>query len=107
MTVPDWYQLLLLSLAAYRTFRLLSEDTILDGVRVRLVGLKGWREGTPTPPGYRLRVAEFVTCAFCLGAWVSLGWWLAFQMWPHGTVVAAVPFAVSAAVVFVASVLSE
>ena len=33
MSVPGWYELLLLSLAAWRVFHLLAEDDILDRPR--------------------------------------------------------------------------
>lgn len=107
MTIPDWWELTLLSLAAYRVFRLLSEDTILDWPRNYLVGLSGWQEGRPTPPGYRVRLAEFLLCSSCFGFWASVAWWLSYQLWEYGTIVAAVPFAISTVVIGVASLLDE
>lgn len=81
MTLPNWYALLLLSLASYRTWKLLAEDTILDPIRDRM--------------GYGL---QFVRCPWCLGFWVGLAWWGAFELWPHGTPIAAVPFVISVVV---------
>ena len=82
--IPSWYALILLTLAAYRTWRLLAEDTILDRPRSRLIR----REG----------VSEFVSCPWCLGFWLAVVWWAAWWAWPHGVLVAAAPFAVSALV---------
>jgi len=107
MSIPNWYETLLLALAAYRVWRILAEDTILDSPRSRLVGLSGWKAGQPTPLTYRAWLAEFVTCSSCFGFWISVVWWSAYQAWPHGTVVVAVPFAISTAVIAVASVLSD
>lgn len=89
-TIPNWYGLLLLALAAFRLWRLLGEDTILDRPRAALV--------RRMPKG-----EEFITCAWCAGAWISIGWWLAWVAWPHWTLVVAVPFAISAIVGLVAS----
>ena len=33
---------------------------------------------------------------FCAGFYVSVGWWLAWVAWPHWSLVAATPVAVSA-----------
>jgi hypothetical protein len=80
--IPSWYALVLLSLAAYRTWRLLAEDTILAPIRRRLVRGE--------------RVSEFVSCPWCLGAWVAVAWWGCWWAWPHTTLIVSVPFVVSA-----------
>lgn len=98
MNVPDWWTLLLLGLAAYRIYRLIAMDTLLDIPRGWLLGLHGWKEGQPVPSGYRSGAAEFLICPWCLGFWVALGWWGAWQLWPHGTLVTAAPFAISTVV---------
>ena len=107
MNVPDWWTLALLGLAAFRVFRLLGMDTILDELRLRLVGLRGWKEGQLTPASYRSRLAEFLICPWCLGFWVALAWWAAWQQWPHGTLVAAAPFAISAVVGILGEVTAD
>ena len=87
MLVPSWWGLALLGLAAYRTWRLLAEDSILDKQRLRLY--------------QRIRkesFVDFVGCPWCFGFWISLGWWGAWQLWPHGTLVAAGVMALSAVV---------
>ena len=87
MLVPSWYGLILLGLAAYRTWRLLAEDSILDKPRLRLY--------------QRIRkesFVDFISCPWCFGWWLCLVWWGAWQLWPHGTLVAAGPFALSAVV---------
>jgi hypothetical protein len=100
MNVPDWWTLLLLGLASYRIYRLIAMDTLLDIPRAWLVGLRGWREGQPIPRGYRNRLANFLVCPWCLGFWVALASWGAWQLWPHAALVVAAPFAISAVVGF-------
>ncbi len=55
----------MLVLAAFRTWRLIAEDTIFDRPRKRF--LKALPAGE-----------YWVTCPWCSGAWVALGWWLAW-----------------------------
>lgn len=94
--IPNWYGLVLLALAAYRIFRLLAEDLVLDRPRAWLLGLPAdWKEGQPIPRGYREKLADFITCPWCLGFWVVLAWWGAWMIWPHATLLVAVPFAIS------------
>ena len=79
MVTPNWYALILLALAAFRVWRLLAIDTVLDGPRERLPQSWAW----------------FISCPWCLGFWVSLSWWAGYQLWPHAALIVAVPFAVS------------
>jgi hypothetical protein len=92
--------LLLLALAAFRTWRLLAEDDLLDRPRRYVTRLgSGWeKDGDPVPAGYRIGLGKFVACPWCLGFWLALAWWAAWQAWPHATEVAAVPLALSALV---------
>jgi hypothetical protein len=90
--IPSIWPFALLALAAFRTWLLLAEDSILDRSRAWLVRSE--------------RVSEFVSCPRCFGAWCVLAWWGAWLAWPHGALVVAVPFALSAVVVFLAAVLS-
>lgn len=99
MSVPGWYVLVLLSLAAFRTWRLLAEDDILERPRRYVTRTPStWREGDPSPSTVRFGVAEFIECPWCLGFWVTLGWWAAWEIWPFEVEVAAVPMALSALV---------
>lgn len=86
MNIPNWYELVLLGLAAFRTWKLVGEDTILD--RPRNWAVKHGGEYVET----------LLLCAWCSGAWISIYWWIAFQFWPHAVVAVAVPFAISAIV---------
>lgn len=98
-TLPDWWVTLLLALACYRLFRLLAEDTILDRPRNWFVRLpRRWKEGDPIPPEYREKLAIFITCPWCAGFWICLVVWLIWERWPHETVIACVPLALSAVV---------
>jgi hypothetical protein len=98
MKTPDWWTSLLLFAAAFRIYRLLAKDTILDMARSKLIGLGKWGPGMPIPDGYRERWAEFIVCPWCLGFWICLGWWGAWYQWPTTITAVSVPLALSAAV---------
>ena len=100
MSVPGWYSLALLSLAGFRSWRFLAEDDLLDRPRRYVTGLgsKWEKEGDPVPEDYRIGLGSFIACSWCLGFWVAVAWWGAWQAWPHGTEVAAALVALSALV---------
>lgn len=89
--IPAAWPFALLALAAYRSWRLLAVDTILDRPRAWLVRSEG--------------ASEWLNCPWCSGAWVALIWWAAWFAYPHGALVATVPFALSAALAAVAQTL--
>ena len=100
MKIPDWWEALLIALASYRMWRLLAEDDIFDRPRRWLLRLgSDWqKEGDPVPAGYRTKMAEWLTCPWCAGLWISFIWWgmwLWVGDWAAGI---AAPFALSAAV---------
>lgn len=98
--IPDWWEALLLSLAAWRMWHLLTKDDILDRPRRYVTRVpKTWKEGDPPPRNSRYVLIEWLECPFCSGWWVALGWWGAWLIWPHGTLVASVPFVMGAGVV--------
>lgn len=84
--VPGWWPFVLLALAAYRLWRLLALDAVIDR----------WRQ--PVLRRVPEKLHQGVECPYCFGAWVAVGWWLAWQIWPHTTLAIAVPFALSAVV---------
>lgn len=94
---PDWWEFLLMALAAYRTFRLIAWDTIADRPRAWVLG-RVKKRGRDANYWYL-----FVTCPFCAGFWISLAWVCAFWLAPYWTTVVAVPWAVSAFVALVAT----
>lgn len=98
MRVPDWYGLVLLTLAGFRLWRLVAVDVVTRKLREPILGMTEERHNRPafSWPGYRPKLAEFVHCPWCLGAWCCIGWWGAWLVWPRGTLVASVPFAISA-----------
>ena len=70
----EWWWFLLLSLAAWRFFRLIAEDTILDKPRRRLLRLGDWTEEDGEdnlPDEYKDEWATFITCPYCAGFWIS------------------------------------
>jgi hypothetical protein len=91
MSIPDWWEAVLLGAAAWRVFQLLSADDILDRPRryVTRLGKKWEKEGDPVPKEYRIGLANWISCPYCLGFFVALGWWSAWEVWPHGSLVAA------------------
>lgn len=105
--IPDWWQFLLLALAAFRVYRLIAEDTILDGPRAWLLRYRGWDGNGPAPKGYRAKWGEFITCPWCCGAHLSWIIWVLWLIWPHATTMVAVPFALSAVVALVAKNLDK
>jgi hypothetical protein len=108
VNITNWWAFVLLGLAAYRIFRLLAEDSILDGPRAKVLGLpRTWHEGQPIPKNYRSKLADFLICGWCAGFHICLVWWVAWLVWPHGTLVAAVPFALSTIVGSVTHALSD
>lgn len=75
--VPSPWEFFLLSVAAFRVWRLLAEDDILDGPRMWLLRLpRDWKDGDAIPSIYRDKCATFLTCPWCLGLWVFLGFYL-------------------------------
>lgn len=100
--IPTWYGLVLLSLAAFRTYRLIGRDTILDPVRKWAVGLpSNWQEGQPVPADYREKLAVFLECGWCSGFWNALAWWGLWLISHTWATWAAVPWALAAIVALV------
>lgn len=66
--MPDWLRLALAVLACYRLARLVSRDTLTDGLR-------GWAVNRavgklPYSPAWLL--AEWLHCSYCLGVWLAV-----------------------------------
>lgn len=109
MNVPDWYETLLLALAAWRLFHLVAFDDILDRPRRYVTRLnRGWKqEGDATGEHYRAGLAGFLTCPFCFGFWVTVTVWVAWLVFPTETVFVAVPLALNAVLIGAQRVLSS
>ena len=95
MTNPTPWTFTLISLAAFRTFRLIGYDTILDHLRDRHLTR---RHRIRPEDGYRRDLDIFLHCPWCLGFWVTLAWWGTWLAQPTLTEFVAVPFALSAVV---------
>lgn len=89
--------LVVLALAAHRLFRIIAGDTITKRWRERFLGWGDDQKRNEWPKNRR-KLAEFVHCPFCLGFWVVVVEWLAFQQWPHGVLLVAWPLALSSIV---------
>lgn len=108
MRIPDWWEFALLALASWRTFQLFAFDDILNRPRRKLLQLaRDWEEGDDLPDEYRLKWAQFITCVYCAGFWISVAWWGAWELWPHATIVFATPWALSAIVIGGHKILSK
>lgn len=109
MSVPSWWEFVLLGAAAWRSWQLLAHDDILDRPRRWLLRLGDeWRRsGDSVPADYRYEWAKFLVCPFCFGFWVALAWWGMWQISEHWTLVFAAPFALSVVVVSGARLLTE
>lgn len=94
MNVPDWWEVTLLALAAWRVFQLIAEDEILNRPRRYVTD----------------RVSAkwelFIECPYCAGFWIAVLWWVAWLIFPYETLVVAVPWALSAGVIAAAKVLT-
>lgn len=108
MNVPDWYELVLLALAAWRVFQLLAYDDITEGLRRRIMRVpKDWDGKSPiTNKSYRETLALFLQCPYCAGFWIAVVWWVAWLIFPTETVFVAVPWALSAGVIGASKLLS-
>lgn len=95
MSVPDWWEALLLAGAALRTWRLLALDTVIATPRVRaLAHAPDW-------------MVDALLCPWCVGMWVTVAWWagwLAAGSWAVGL---AVPLALNVAVGIVGDWISD
>ena len=92
MSIPGWYEFVLLGLAAWSVFQLLAYDDILDRPRrwALHLGPEWQEEGDPVPDDYRVKWALFLTCPYCAGFWIWLAWFGAFQISEFWTTFAAV-----------------
>lgn len=95
MSAFDLLGLIVLTLGAWRLWRILSTDTVLDWPRDRILGTTTLAAGTSH---YRRpKLAEFVGCPWCFGWWLMLGAFCAWHWWSKtDTVLIAAPLAMSA-----------
>lgn len=108
MTIPSWWAALLLTAAAFRTWHLIAFDKVLQRPRFWALGLGWqWQKGDPIPLGYRYELGQFVECFYCFGFWVALAWFGLWEIWPHGMLIVATPFALATGLIALARTLSE
>jgi Protein of unknown function (DUF1360) len=102
VTIPDWYSLLLVAFAAWRSFQLLAFDDILNRPRRWLLKLDPeWeKEGDEVGDEYRLKWALFITCPYCAGFWISILWYAAWQVSDFWTEFVAVIFVINSLLIF-------
>lgn len=117
--IPSWWQFTVLALGAYRLTRLGGWDdwppiyklrawvigerwyysNAADSSAPELPGKQPNSEANAVRVGYdRPLLAHLVHCPFCLGWWVSAACWACWLPFPHFTVIALTPFALSGVV---------
>ena len=97
--IPEPWIFALLALAAFRLWKLVGDDAILDVPREWLLDRFDTKRGGT-------KWEYFITCPWCAGAWASLaayvGWMATLGQWPDSAgdfaVAAGVWFAISAVV---------
>ena len=95
--------LLVLVLAGHRVFHLVAADTITKRWRERILGWDDDQRRNGWPRDWK-RLAEFIHCPWCLGFWIAVSGWIAFQHWPHATMTyAAWPLAISSGIALIIS----
>jgi Protein of unknown function (DUF1360) len=94
MSLPDWWEGLLLALAAWRVWHLLALDDITDRPRRHVTA-------------NREKLLDFIECPYCLGFWIALAWVVFYAVWPVGALWAALPFALNAGLIATAHWLSD
>lgn len=103
--VPSWYWFALMALAAFRLWKLLGNDKILDRPRRRFKRFFGRVDGY---------LDLFISCPWCLGAWCCLAvysGWIAFGpgvfSWSELYLAGVVVFALSAVVGWLGTLLPD
>jgi hypothetical protein len=91
VSVPDPWSFVLLALAGWRVWKLIGDDVALDRPRY-------WVRNRLKPAARGLYWYEFLACPHCLGFWVGVAWWAAWLIFPTGTLIVAVPFAIGAVI---------
>lgn len=98
----DFYALAVIALGAYRLFRLVAWDFVLQGPRDRLLG-KETRVSASTTNSItdviesfrRPRLEKFLRCPWCCGFWCCVILWGAHLAWPRPTLIVATVLASS------------
>lgn len=105
--IPDLYEIVLLAVAAWRTFQLLSDDDILDRPRrwALHLGDQWEEEGDPVPDNYRFNAAAWLACPYCSGAWIGAAWWLAWLIAGDWALLFSTPLVISSVVIGLSKIL--
>jgi hypothetical protein len=97
MDILNPIALLLLALATFRISRLFIVDVIFDDIRNKV-----WEKYPPTT-----KVGYLFTCTWCMSFWVASLITICYTIVPVATVVACIPFALSAVAGLVANRLNH
>lgn len=101
--IPHALVALVLVLGVFRIVRLIGWDDlpIVESFRTWVTGRTVYYNSTEGGEVYQHRrplLAKFIECPWCVGAWVSLGAYLAWVFEPRWTIYFLMPWALSAAV---------
>lgn len=105
--IPSAWQLALLALGVYRLWRIAGLDDVpwLNRARMWIVGAYAV---TPETWAYRRpRLAQMISCSWCLGFWVSLSATACWFIDARWTLLAATPFALATLVGWLGHLLNE
>lgn len=89
MTLPDVFTFIILALATHRITRLITTDTIFNGLRERI-----WNKFPPN----RVNLGYLITCDWCTSLWVSAMVIPAYLLAPTPTIVVSLVLATSSVV---------
>lgn len=87
--VPTWWEFAILALAAFRAWKLIGDDEILERPRKWLCDRM---------PSEKLEL--FLVCPWCAGFWLTLAVWALWLVWPEWTLFVATPAALNGAWAF-------
>lgn len=87
-----WLVLVVTALAVFRLTRLVTSDTITEPLRARVLnGPTTYSRAQRKPSAARVRLYDFITCAWCVSMWIAAlavvelqyrwAWWAIFPFY--------------------------
>jgi hypothetical protein len=72
-----------IGVASYKVGRLVAKDEVTSFVRAPVTRDEEAQE--PEPEGWRRALGELVTCPYCIGLWISVGFSCSLVLFPRHT----------------------
>lgn len=100
MPHPAWWPFVLLTLAAYRVWRIAARDSITEKAREAVTGYDDQhapplKDADRRPSAVRVYLSALIRCPWCLGFYVSVAAYGLWWAWPTVTLALATPLAIS------------